>query len=259
MSIAPPPHALPASLPARPASARTHPTAPEREGTATARTSATTTGACLVHADALLVTRFGLVAEGLRGLLRNHAIAAPHLADSLEAALALAHQCRPALIVIGSECLLPEPRAAMQALVQAAAGAPVLVLARQSQLSWTPMLVDLGADAVALYEGSPEAIAQALDELLGAGSHLHPSVQHEIARSRSAPMPRRATLTRRELQVLQFVARGCSNKRIGHELGLTEGTVKTYLRRLRMRLGARDRTHAVIHALALGLVDVETA
>lgn len=259
MSIFPPLHALAPPLP-RAAPHHTNPSPKNRDELPTSRVAAANAGACLVHADALLVTRFGLVAEGLRGLLlRNHAIAAPHLADSLEAALALAHQCRPALIVIGSECLLPEPRVAMQALVQAAAGAPVLVLARQSQLSWTPMLVDLGADAVALYEGSPEAIAQALEELLGAGSHLHPSVQHEIARSRAAPTPRRATLTRRELQVLQFVARGCSNKRIGHELGLTEGTVKTYLRRLRMRLGARDRTHAVIHALALGLVDLETA
>ncbi len=54
----------------------------------------------------------------------------------------------------------------------------------------------------------------------------------------------------RERQVLEFLIDGRSNREIARRLNLGEETVKTYLRSLYRKLGARDRTHAV--ALALG-------
>ena len=52
--------------------------------------------------------------------------------------------------------------------------------------------------------------------------------------------------------MLALVAEGFSNKRIGAELGITERTVKNHLTYIMTKLGASDRTHAVVTAVRLG-------
>lgn len=59
------------------------------------------------------------------------------------------------------------------------------------------------------------------------------------------PTASASALTYREYQVLRHVACGRTNAEIGEKLGLSEDTVKTHLRRLFRKWGARDRTHAV--------------
>ena len=61
-------------------------------------------------------------------------------------------------------------------------------------------------------------------------------------------------LSQRERQVLELLATGNSNKRIGELLGITEATVKCHVSTILMRLNAADRTQAVICALQRGLV-----
>ena len=63
-----------------------------------------------------------------------------------------------------------------------------------------------------------------------------------------------ALLTEREIEVLQFVARGFGNSEIAGRLGISEETVKTHVRRVLARLGARNRAHAVALGMADGLL-----
>ncbi|MBN9791261.1 hypothetical protein DMP17_22020 [Pseudonocardia sp. TMWB2A] len=72
-------------------------------------------------------------------------------------------------------------------------------------------------------------------------------------------MPTRATnakkgdpLSHREEQVLRLLAAGLTNAEVGRQLYLTENTVKTYLRRVLIKLGALNRTQAVVVGVAMG-------
>lgn len=62
-------------------------------------------------------------------------------------------------------------------------------------------------------------------------------------------------LSAREVEVLQHVAHGASNKSIASKLGLSEGTIKSHMKGVLAKLGANDRTHAVMLALERGIIE----
>ena len=63
-----------------------------------------------------------------------------------------------------------------------------------------------------------------------------------------------ASLTHREVEVLQLVAAGCANKVISATLDINQETTKTHIRNILAKLGARDRTHAVSLGLKRGII-----
>ena len=62
-------------------------------------------------------------------------------------------------------------------------------------------------------------------------------------------------LSPREIEVLRSAAAGCSNKVIAERLGIAETTVKGYIKSAFAKLGANDRTHAVMIAIKRGFLD----
>ena len=97
------------------------------------------------------------------------------------------------------------------------------------------------------------AFVDAVRRVARGGSALDPDVVSQLlGRSRrDDPLDE---LTPREREVLELIAQGLSNREIGEALVVEETTVKTHVKRVLMKLDARDRVQAVILAYEWGLV-----
>lgn len=98
--------------------------------------------------------------------------------------------------------------------------------------------------------------------IVAGGGVYYPKEAAAVLRSRglssSEPQPVEK-LTKREVEVLRGVMLGHSNKTIGHDLNVSAETVKTHVRNVISKLQARDRTHAAVLGLAMGILSLEAA
>lgn len=79
---------------------------------------------------------------------------------------------------------------------------------------------------------------------------IPPEIAAEVAEHISAD-----ALSEREIEVLSRVAKGSANKVVADELDITEDTVKGHMKNILSKLGANDRTHAVLIAIKRGFLD----
>jgi DNA-binding NarL/FixJ family response regulator len=124
-----------------------------------------------------------------------------------------------------------------------------------------------GAAGYLLKASPSEKLCEAIRLGARGESFLEPSVAAKLVAefSRLSATPRTAggpapasvladPLSTRELDVLQCLARGMSNKEIGQHLNIAEGTVKNHMSQVLGKLQALDRTQAALRARELGLI-----
>ncbi len=112
--------------------------------------------------------------------------------------------------------------------------------------------LEAGVRGYILKESVHTEIVRAI-RVVQSGKRLMPP---EVAERLSEHFPQVA-LTPREIEVLQYVAKGFGNKEIGVRLGTAAGTVKMHLQNILSKLGASDRTHAVTLAIRRGIIHID--
>src|SRR4029453_8152229 len=118
-----------------------------------------------------------------------------------------------------------------------------------------------GASGFLLKRSSPEQLIAAIHTVADGEALLSPSVTRRLIErvaahpilSRKPDLPL-AELTAREREVFELVAQGLSNAEIAEALTLGRTTIKTHVRRILTKLGARDRVEVVILAYEWGLI-----
>jgi LuxR family maltose regulon positive regulatory protein len=123
---------------------------------------------------------------------------------------------------------------------------------------------DYAARLLAAFEGAMKDQEPALSQPKGRKTReqvpsFHPSTGSEQAVQPASPTPSRAEamvepLSERELEVLQLIAEGLTNREIASRLFLSLNTVKAHNRNIYGKLGVRSRTRAVARARALGIL-----
>ncbi|HEY3756132.1 MAG TPA: response regulator transcription factor [Opitutaceae bacterium] len=97
-----------------------------------------------------------------------------------------------------------------------------------------------------------------LDLLLEAIRRIHRGEQYipaEISRRMNGRMF--SQLSNRELDVLKLIAKGLTNKEVGSQLGVVEGTVKIHVTNILAKLGVSDRTQAIVSAVKRGIIELD--
>ena len=133
-------------------------------------------------------------------------------------------------------------------------GVPVLVLV--SEIEDVVAAVGAGAKGVLSRSADVETMLAAVQALASGLVTLAPAYLEEVWRNR--PVIPQFTLadplTNREQAVLNLVAEGLTNRAIGHELTISEHTVKFHVNAIMTKLDAQSRTEAVVQATRAGLI-----
>jgi DNA-binding NarL/FixJ family response regulator len=202
-----------------------------------------------------------LVRSGLRVLLESE----PDLtvvgdAGTGREALDVAARTDPDVVVMDVRMPDMDGIAATTALVQRDPDRPrVLVLTTFEDDDYLYRALHAGASGFALKRSGPEELAHAIRVVASGTSLVLPDLTRRLiagrARSRPSGPAALPDLTAREADVLRQVAAGLSNTEIAARLHLSRETVKTHVSSVLVKLGARDRTQAVIAAYESGFLD----
>jgi DNA-binding NarL/FixJ family response regulator len=135
-------------------------------------------------------------------------------------------------------------------------GVGVLILTAFDDDPYVLAVLQAGANGYILKTASPAELIKAVRDVNDGKSVLDPDVTHKLLSQLSHPRevsPVEA-LTQREMEVLELVAKGFTNKAIGAQLGISDRTVQGHLAHIFDKLQAGSRTEAVMRAVSLGWI-----
>jgi DNA-binding NarL/FixJ family response regulator len=120
--------------------------------------------------------------------------------------------------------------------------------------------IEVGARAYLLKDAPREELFKAIRAVYKGESLIQPVVASKVL-DRFAELSRQSqspeTLTEREVEVLNLVAKGSANKEIAASLNISNSTVKTHIASIFQKLGANDRTEAVTQAIRKGIIRLQ--
>jgi len=200
-----------------------------------------------------------LVRSGLRAILESEPdliVAAE--ADDGAAVVAQARRVRPDVVLMDVRMPRVDGIAATRLLGQFDGGGPaVIVVTTFENDDYVYDALRAGARGFLLKRSTADDFVNAIRTVHSSDSLLFPAAIRRLATRYRTPGGRglaEANLTDRETEVLRLIAQGRSNAEIAAELFLGVETVKTHVRNVLAKLGARDRVQAVIAAYESGFI-----
>ena len=169
-------------------------------------------------------------------------------------------QHQPEVILLDLSMPLMNGVQTLAALKQADITIPALILTTFDEHELVLKSIALGARGFLLKDVSLDTLVEAIGTVAAGGSWFSPNITERllsnVRSSTEFTMPAQLEpLTDKELEILQLMAAGYSNKEIATALYKSEGTVKNQCSAILAKLGVRDRTRAVLLALELGLIN----
>jgi DNA-binding NarL/FixJ family response regulator len=200
-----------------------------------------------------------MVRAGLRMLLSGEAdIEVVAEAGNGRDAVAQAARFHPDVVLMDIRMPEMDGLEATRRILSADESARVLVLTTFNLDEYVFEALGAGASGFVLKDDPPEQLIAAVRTVAAGEALLSPMVTRRVIRQfsrlhRHAPPKAIEFLTGRELEVFRLITRGLSNAEIGHELFISDTTVKTHVTRLLQKLDLRDRAQAIVLAYQTGL------
>jgi DNA-binding NarL/FixJ family response regulator len=201
----------------------------------------------------LLVDDHSLVRRGFRRMLEDEAdIVVIGEASNGDDAVRLARELAPQVIVM--DCALPGTSglAATRKILGTAPPKAILMLSMHSEDTLVRQALDAGARGYILKNAVDLELATAIRRV-AAGEIV---LDAQLARPATLRGERNAGLTARELEVLQLIVNGKSNKEIADDLKLSANTVAVHRANIMETLGIHKTAELVVYAIRNGLVNI---
>ena len=199
----------------------------------------------------LLADDHALVRRGFRRLLEDDTeLAVVGEASNGEEAIALSASLKPHVIVMDAAMPGTSGLAAIKVILEQRPSARILMLSMHAEETLVKQAMAAGARGYVLKNALDLDLAAAVKKVAAGETVLDPAV------ARPAPLPgeRAKRLTPREMQVLQLICNGLSNKEIALQLEVSANTVAVHRANIMNALGVHKTAELVVYALQNGLV-----
>ena len=201
----------------------------------------------------LLVDDHALVRRGFRRMLEDEPTlqVVGEASDGLEA-VQLAEQLKPEVIVM--DCALPQINGieASRRILARQPETAILMLSMHSEDTLVRQALEAGAKGYVLKNAMDLDLVSAIKKVAEGKTVLDP----QIMRSGNLKGERDTGLTPRELEILQHIVAGKSNKQIAMELNLSVNTVSVHRANIMDALGIHKTAELVVYAIRNGLVNI---
>lgn len=211
----------------------------------------------------LLVEDHTVVREGIRSMLKLE----PNIEVVGEAkdgrlAITMAKELQPDVILMDIAMPGLNGLEATRQLIKALPTTRIIVLTAHCDDAYVKSAVDSGAFGFLLKQDSTEDVCQAIRDVHRGEIHYSPSIAKRFVRinpkacAKNGKMQRKASkLTSREMEVLQLITEGKTNKETASELAISIKTVEKHRGRLMEKLDIHDTAGLTRHAIATGIIE----
>lgn len=170
-------------------------------------------------------------------------------------AVALALEHRPDLVLM--DVTMPEMDGveATRRIHDEAPDIRIVMLTMHADQDIIAAAIRAGAVGYLVKDCSFEEVAETVRQAMSADTDVSPQVAATmLAEAQNLTIDGDSVITKREIEVLQLIADGCSTPEVAESLYISQKTVKNHLASIYAKLDARDRTQAVLQAVRMGIV-----
>jgi len=201
-----------------------------------------------------------LLREALRRALTDEGFDVVGEASDGAEAVAVALDTSPDVVLMDVSMPRLDGVSATRQLKELAPDIRVLMLTMHGDGEVVADAVRAGASGYLVKDCSTDEIAAAVRMVAAGETVLSPqlaaSMLGELRRIEHAGEDNGGVISHREVEVLQLIADGCSTPDVAEKLYISQKTVKNHLASIYQKLDARDRTHAVVQAVRLGIIQL---
>jgi len=201
----------------------------------------------------LLVDDHSLVRRGFRRMLEDEPdIRVVGEASDGKGAIELTRLLKPRVVVM--DCALPEINGlqATRKILQFAPETLVLMLSMHTEETWVRQAMEAGARGYVLKNAMDLELGTAIRRIVNGETVL----DGQLSRKENLKGERNSGLTAREIEILQLICDGKSNKEIAAQLDLSVNTVAVHRANIMDALGIHKTAELVVYAIRNGLVNV---
>ncbi len=211
----------------------------------------------------LVVDDVPLFRAGLTSALREAGFEVVGEADGAEAAVAVAEETRPEIVLL--DVLMPGLSGldVVEKITAVVPGVQVVLLTGSESEEDLLAAIRAGARGYIVKDMPFPTLVESIEAVGRGGAVISPQMAgklfdgcRQLLRHQELLQSRKPTLTGRELEVLQLVADGRTSREIGEELYISENTVKNHIRNILDKLGLHSRNEAVLYAVRENLISL---